>query len=46
MVRFGCACLTGDCPVGCRDSDNYCLHEKYCSAKVRIEGNVYIVDSD
>lgn len=34
--RYGCGQTGGDCPVGARDDENYCLYPKYCSKKVPI----------
>lgn len=41
---FGCAKLGGNCPAGYDNSNGYCYNKKYCSAKVPINGNIYICD--
>lgn len=39
-LRFGCVQMGGDCPVGARVDDMYCVHPRYCSAKIMIKGEM------
>lgn len=37
-VKYQCGMLGGDCPVGNRDSENFCQHCGYCNKKLVWKG--------
>ena len=43
-LRFVCVQVGGDCPVGARDRDGWCLHKKFCDKQFLVGFEKFIVD--
>lgn len=43
-MKYACLKTSGDCPVGKRDADGFCLHTKYCSQKKPVAFEKFIID--
>ena len=45
-MKFVCTKIYGDCPIGKRNKDGFCLHTKYCSGKKSVSFDKFIVDRE